>query len=221
MTSHIESSKFSILDYLLSLSGIAAPVFLLCSVLVASILSPGYSHVSQAISELGARGAPFDIVLNYIGLIPAGILTISFSIVLFRKSHRGGALLICSCLVTVAGIGRLCAGVFPCDPGCFPIITITGKVHALSGLLSLFSGSIAPLFMAFALRARHSRSLFYASLILGVAAIILFIILISQYWMFYFGAIQRLLLIVTYTWIIFVAVSIGFGKTTYAFVDTK
>jgi hypothetical membrane protein len=222
MVSRIEKQKVSILSHILSLSGVAAPVFFLVGILISSFFTPGYSHVSHSISELGARGAPFNTVMNYVGTIPAGILTITFSIAMIRQFHGGSSLLISSLFVTLAGIGRLCAGLFPCDPGCFPITTITGRIHFISGSIALLAGSIAPLFMAFALKTHHSRKLFYASLISGVVAVILFINLISQQWISCVGAIQRLLLLFTYVWVIFIAVSIGaFGKNTYASLNMR
>ena len=199
----------SFLDHFLSLSGIAAPIVLLFAVLICGIHHPGYSHCSQAISELGARGAPSNALLNFGGLVPTGILTLAFSLAMFRRLKKGPALYISSGLVALVGIGRFFAGIFPCDPGCFTIITISGWVHALSGVIAMFAGSAAPLVMAFGLSRQQSKGLFHLSLVLGLVALILFIALVSQLWLSYFGAIQRLLLVLTYSWIIVVALNIG------------
>ena len=196
-------------DRILCLSGIAAPIILMFAVLISGFLHPGYSHVSQAISELGARGVPFKDILNYAGLVPAGLFTISFSIAMFRQFAGKPALFIGCCLVTITGIGRFLAGIFPCDPGCFPIISISGRLHALFGFVSLFAGSLAPLVMASGIKRAASPSLFYLSLILGQAALIMFFLLISQLWMHYFGGIQRILLIFTYSWIILISVKMN------------
>jgi hypothetical membrane protein len=198
--------KSDIFNKILCLSGIAAPSILLLSILISGFLHPGYSHISQAISELGARGTPFKEIVNYAGLLPAGILIIAFSIAIFRQFEGKPALFICFCLVLVAGISRFFAGIFHCDPVCFPVVTISGRLHAISGFISLFTGSLAPLFMVLGLKRAASPSLFYESLILGMAALITFLVLISQLWMPYFGIIQRLLLILTYSWIILIAV---------------
>lgn len=202
------TQRFSRLDLYLILSGIAAPFILLFAVLIGGWLQPEYSHISQPISVLGAHGTPFRAILSYGGLIPAGILTLTFSIAMFRRFKKSTALYISSGLVTIAGIARCFAGIFPCDPGCLPIITITGRLHALFGFISLFAGSLAPLVMAIGLRCHYSKAFFYLPLILGFVSLILFSILASQSLMQYFGGIQRLLLISTYTWIIVVAVNI-------------
>ena len=211
MISQDQTKRHSNIDAVLILSGIVAPVFHLVGIIISSSLTPGYSHISQAISVLGSRGAPFNEILNYLGVIPAGILTILFSFAIFRKLKGGKSLFICGCLVTIAGIGRLCVGVFPCDPGCLPIISITGRLHALTGFTSMFAGSIAPLFMAIGLRRRNFKALFYLSIVLGLASLFLFMLFFSQFFFPFFGAIQRLLLTLTYVWTIAVAVKMKYS----------
>jgi len=205
------NSKF--LDRILIVSGIVAPVVLLLSVLISGNLYPGYSHLSQAISELGTQDVPHNAILNYVGLVPSGILTFLFSLAMFRNLKGGPALLISSVCVALVGISRIAAGIFPCDPGCMPIITIIGRFHFIFGSLALFAGSVAPLAMGFHLRSSHSRALYLSSLILGSAAFLLFLALVSEVWLATIGGIQRLLLILTYGWIILVAINMGaFGK---------
>jgi hypothetical membrane protein len=121
-----ENPKLAFIDRILSLCGIFAPVLLLSAVLIAGSLHPDYSHISQAISELGAQGAPYRSILNFVGLVPAGILTLLFSLAMFRRIKGGTALYISCSLVALVGLGRLLAGIFPCDPGCLPIMTFSG-----------------------------------------------------------------------------------------------
>ena len=200
--------KLSIMDRIFVICGILAAAFLLVAVLVAGRFQPSYSHVSQAISELGARGASRAFILNYFGLVPTGIFTLIFSLAMFRQLKGSTALNISSSLVVIVGIARLFAGIFPCDPGCYPIETISGRVHAISGMLALFAGSLAPLLMAKGLKKKQSQVLYLLSIMLGVISFILFLALISKTWLVYFGLIQRLLLILTYTWIVAVAIQI-------------
>ncbi|MEN8098545.1 MAG: DUF998 domain-containing protein [Chloroflexota bacterium] len=208
MNDYTQIPKMTLLDRILVLSGIAAPVFHLFAVLMSGILHPGYSHISQAVSVLGAQGVQFSAILNYAGLVPAGILTLAFSTAMFRQLKGEPAFFISSCLVALTGIGRLIAGLFPCDPNCVPIVTISGRLHAIAGFMALIAGSLAPLVMAFGLRRQDSQTLFHLSLFLGLLALVTSIVLMSQLWMMYFGGIQRLLLIFTYTWMIAVALSI-------------
>ena len=202
-----QNSKMTLLDRTLILSGIVAPFVLLFAILISGSLHPGYSHISQAVSELGAKGVQFNAIINYVGLVPTGLLTLAFSIAMFRYRKREPVILVSSYFVAIIGIGRLLAGFFPCDPNCIPIVSLSGRLHAISGFTALFAGALAPLVMAFGLRHRESRTLFHLSLFLGLAALVMFLALISQLWPQYFGGIQRFILIMSYIWIIAIAVN--------------
>ena len=72
-------------DCILLVTGIASPLILGLAVFVGGWQYPGYSHVSQFISELGATGAPSPSILNFGGLIPAGALTVAFALAMYWK----------------------------------------------------------------------------------------------------------------------------------------
>ena len=207
-----QTQKLSRVDYIFVLCGIVAPIIWFLAILIAGILRPEYSHVSQAISILGSRDTPFSMVYNYIGLMPTGILTFAFSLAMFRCLKNKLVFYISSSFVAIMGIARFLAGVFPCDPGCYPVITLSGRIHMLTGMMAMFAGMIAPLVMTIGLRNKKSRNLFYLSMILGVASLIIFMLIISQLFIpsigAYIGALQRSLLILTYSWIIAVAVNL-------------
>jgi hypothetical protein len=111
--------------------------------MLGGLLRPGYSHISHAISELIAAGAPnttlliplftlYDILLAAFG---AGLLLAvrAHSEKSGTRAGSWGAL-----VLVVAGIlGVLMNLFFPQDPG-GPPVTLTGLVHvALAGVLSL------------------------------------------------------------------------------------
>jgi hypothetical protein len=129
-------------SYLL-LCGVLAPLVYVGAVMLGGLLRPGYSHISHAISELIAAGAPnttlliplftlYDILLAAFG---AGLLLAVRAHSEKRGTRAGswGAL-----VLVVAGIlGVLMNLFFPQDPG-GPPVTLTGTVHvALAGVLSL------------------------------------------------------------------------------------
>ena len=202
-----DSQSLSRMDGILILCGIVAPIIWFLAILITGILRPEYSHISRVISVLGSRDTPFSKAYNYVGLMPAGILT--FSLAMFRRLKSKQVFYISSGSVFIMGIAHFLAGIFPCDPGCYPVITLSGRLHMLTGMMAMFAGIIAPLVMTIGLRNRKSRDLFYLSMILGVASLIIFILIISQLFIpfigAYIGALQRSLLILTYSWIIAVA----------------
>jgi hypothetical membrane protein len=197
------------LDLILRGSGICAAIIFMISVIITGILHPNYSHLTQAISELGAKDAPHPEILNNGGLIPVGILTFIFSIGMFRNIKGSTLLYISSGLVMLVGLGRFLAGVFPCDTGCATFTSMSAKFHAVTGLTSLTAGAIAPLIMAFGLRFHRSQKYYFLSLGLGIGAFITIIAGVAGLSEIYFGAVQRLLLLFTYVWIIVVAVGMG------------
>lgn len=58
----------------LSLGGVAGPVLFTSVTLVCASLRPGYGHISQFISELGASGTPHALLMNLAGFIPSGLM---------------------------------------------------------------------------------------------------------------------------------------------------
>jgi len=72
-----------------ALSGIAG--ILVYAVIVAGLghLTPGYDHMTQLISELGAVGAPYAAVMNILGSGIFGLSDIVFAVGL-RRALGGG-----------------------------------------------------------------------------------------------------------------------------------
>ena len=113
----------------LALSGPAAAAMFLCADLVGIVLTPGYSPVSQAISELMERGAPAKTIVDPLLFLYHG-LVVPFAWGLHRglpygQPDRAGPL-----LIGVAGTAGLVLTLFfPCDPGCTPFVSLKGTLH--------------------------------------------------------------------------------------------
>lgn len=195
-------------SHALLVTGIGAPLVLGVAVLVGGWLYPGYSHVSRFISELGATGAPHPAVLDFGGLIPAGALTVAFAVAMYRTYRPGTALAVSSSLVALAGMSRLIAGIFPCDPGCsLEAMSSSARIHALAGLTAFVSGMAAPFLFAVAMRAKRAR-LGRLSLALGAGALVAFALGFQQGADSpYIGALQRLHLAFFHAWVVIVAVA--------------
>lgn len=195
----------------LLLAGIAAAVVLAVAIAWAGSLEPDYSHMAQFVSELGALGATHQEVFNYGGLVLAGLLTVVFSVGLHLRREPGRWFIASTALVALAGVGRVVAGLFPCDPGCnMEDMSVSARIHALAGFVALVSGALAPLLLAIGLRKRRESALFGLSLALGLASVVLVVLLFGLGpGATFIGAIQRLVLAAFYGWVAVVAVECG------------
>lgn len=128
---------------LLMLCGVFAAVIYVGTVILGGLLRPGYSHISMAISELVANGAPNRALLSSLFLLYNALLSI-FGIGLFLKANKqsGGRISgfvgsLALVLVGVAGI--LMELAFAQEPG-GTATTFTGIMHfVMAGIASLGS----------------------------------------------------------------------------------
>ena len=199
-----------VLDRILNVCGIAAPTVFIAAVVVAGALHPNYSHMSQPISALAAREAPRRDLMTYAGMIPSGALTMLFSVAVIRRGRGNPGAVWSGALLTMIGAARIAAGLFPCDPGCCGYVSVSAKLHFLCAVTSLSAGSTSPLAMAFGLRSRRPGGLFAVSLAFGLCAFTaLGVLNLSRHWTTltpYVGLIQRVLVGITFTWMILLVV---------------
>jgi hypothetical membrane protein len=124
---------------LLAVCGILAPLLYVFTVVLGGILTPHYSHVSNAISELIKAGAPYKTLLDPLFDL-YNILIVLFAVGLYHvrnalRSYRAGAIL----LAATGVAGLLMTLFFPQDPRGTPL-TFAGQMHiALAGVESAFT----------------------------------------------------------------------------------
>ncbi len=120
--------------------GISGVVLFVATTIVAAMLLPGYSQVSQLISESYAIGTTYGIQLRFMGFMPAGICIAVFAFSAIRILPK-------SKLTQVGfwglglfyGLGTVVVSFFPCDKGCnkeFIDPSISQIIHNLTGLLT-------------------------------------------------------------------------------------
>jgi hypothetical membrane protein len=122
--------------------GIASPVLWLGLIAIAGALRPGFSHATQFISELGERGSSTEAMMRGGGFVFTGLLYLGFAAGLLATLRRGWMITVASLLIAVDGIGRMGAGVFPCDPGCVGV-SATQDLHKLFATIGFCSGILA------------------------------------------------------------------------------
>ncbi len=125
---------------------VLALLSLVVSVVWGGAVYPGYDHLRQFMSELGATGSVTGEAVNRWGLVPNGILLVIFCL-LAAWVLRGSALAVTACLfLAFFGVGMAVAGFYPCDFECnrsHP--TAAAKMHDLWGGLGYLSAILGTL----------------------------------------------------------------------------
>jgi hypothetical membrane protein len=124
MRSHFFSSAFV---------SLAALMVLLDTLYFAS-LRPGYSHISNTISELGETGAPYARPVAFGFFLPVGLLVWLALLLVHREAsdrYASLALVAMSCL----GTGYAMAAFFPCDSGAPFFGSWRTQIHNVLGFI--------------------------------------------------------------------------------------
>jgi len=119
--SHLQaglSRRASLYIRLLALGGALGPILFTVVVGVCSALRPGYNHLTQLISELGATGTSHAAFMNFAGFLPAGLSIAGFGLASVWLIPRSGRSILAGAMISIFGLGIAVAGIFHCDPGC-------------------------------------------------------------------------------------------------------
>jgi hypothetical membrane protein len=186
-------------------------------IILVGYLNPGYSHVHQAISELGAPNANYAWITRWFAFVPLGIgfITLAFNV----WGQFTGRLPFILFLFT--GIAIVAAGIFPTDPN-GRRDTFSGMTHAIAGIILLFILSLTPLTLSRRALYKHpsEKWLLGFSFVMGIIVSTFFIMLpngispqlvgfheriLGDYFKIWYpmhGLHQRLLLSVYFIWLL-------------------
>jgi hypothetical membrane protein len=138
------------IDRILLGLGLLIPLWLFAGVALTSLGYPGYSHLDQAMSMLGAVGAPTHGYSAWVNNFPLGVLFVLFAIGLIRSFGGSRLALFSAVLVLLHGLASFAAGYFSCDQGCAPAQpSISQQVHNLAGLIMFVTLALAIVLWAF------------------------------------------------------------------------
>ncbi|MFZ2102525.1 MAG: DUF998 domain-containing protein, partial [Oricola sp.] len=127
----------------LVLFGPFAAVMFLAADRVGAAMTPGYSSWAQAISELMETGAPAKHVVDPLLIAYHGSV-IPFAIGLHRATRSLARSWLAPALLSGAGLaGVILTAIFPCDPGCEPMVSLRGTLHILIAIPMGFSILVA------------------------------------------------------------------------------
>ncbi len=111
-------------------------------------VKPGYSQVSQYISELNATGTARAAEIGWLGFAVLGALLAAFLFVAAPVARVGGASRVGYWLLLSQPIAYLGAVITPCDPGCPVEGSISQGLHNLLGVLTYPAGGLGFVLLA-------------------------------------------------------------------------
>ena len=149
--------------------GIIGPVLWLALIAIAGVLRPDFSHVTHYISELAERGSSTEALMRYGAFVFTGLLYVCFAGALLVTLRGGWLVTAGRVLIALEGVGRIGAGVFPCEPGCVQR-SLGPDLHWLFATVGFCSGILATFFWGFVLRRRRALSSF--SVACGAVALV-------------------------------------------------
>lgn len=160
------------------LCGILGPLLWLSLIGVAGAMRPEFNHITHYISELGERGSSTEVMMRYAAFEFTGFLYLCFASVLMATFRKGWCSTLAAGLIALEGLGRIGAGVFPCDPGCGGLSS-SQELHRLFATVGFLSGILAAIAWGIIFR-RHGwpQRLTWYSVGTGILALI-FLLLMS------------------------------------------
>jgi hypothetical protein len=179
-------------------SGILAVLLFIAAVITGGFQLPGYSHVSQLISESYAIGTPYGIQLRYLMFAPSGILIAIFALgagntvatTRISKTAFYG-------IAVFYGIATLVVSLFPCDEGCDKQLvnpSIAQLIHNFSGLLTYLIVPVCLLVLGLAAHKwPQGKFMAYTGIICGLVCIIFIALLSSDVKSAFAGLYQRII----------------------------
>ncbi len=134
-------------------TALASALCVVLLTLLGGIATPGYSHVSQFISELGATQSAHEFPVRFIGFLPAGAALLAFCWFAHRSLPQSRITTAAFLALALYASGYVAAALFPCDIGCRPKHPSNSQViHNIVGGLGYL---VAPAFLLlFAIRSR-------------------------------------------------------------------
>ncbi|WP_269792735.1 DUF998 domain-containing protein [Stenotrophomonas sp. Iso1] len=153
-------------------------------------LKPGYSALSQYISELGATGSAHARLISIGGFIPVGVLAalllwaMAARVPVSGVSRAGYWLLLCEPL---AWVGSALA---PCDLGCPQVGSLSQALHNLLGVFTFLGTTLGLLLLATTPQMKRTTRLLWIAL--AIAWLLLFVLMGAPPLHDWRGLLQRL-----------------------------
>lgn len=192
---------------------IVSIIWLFATAFIGGINYPHYNHITQFISELGANGAPNNLIINYLGLTLTEVFLIIYFVFLLKNyrlnkiSRIGIYILLLYCLLLIIG------ALFPIEyEFSTETYSLSQTIHSIAGGLAYLMGivGIIVLSIGYKIFSDDNKILIYG-LVLSTISIICLTFLIEENELD--GLIQRLLEASIYLWIILFSLKFNYVPT--------
>lgn len=150
-------------------------LWLVTTVTIGGMTYPDYNHFSQFISELGAKGAPYASMVNYLGFVPTEIFMLIFIATVFSALPRTKLALTGLFFLTLYALALIMAAIYVCDFECRPIHASTShNLHLVFGMSAYLFAAIGVLLLSIdSKKWRNSKVVHLSGWGISIAAIIL------------------------------------------------
>ncbi|WP_299975979.1 DUF998 domain-containing protein [uncultured Pseudoteredinibacter sp.] len=182
------------------ISPLLSLLWLSLTVILAGSSYPGYSHVLQFMSELGAGGSPDGDLVNYLGFIPTELFILLFLFALLKVMHKSRLLVLGVACIAVYALSLIAAAFYPCDYQCRPVDpSFSHDMHMLFGAIAYLAGIAGVAILAIDSKNWcESKVPLVSGLLLAVCAFALMLNLDAE--LSYVGLVQRCLELLIYVW---------------------
>jgi len=190
-------------QFLASGAIVLAALMVLIETLYFASVRPGYSHISNTISELGETGAPFAYRVSFGFFLPVGLLVWLALWLVYRETSDRYVLLALIALSSL-GVGYVAAAFFPCDSGAPFFGSWRTQVHNVVGFIDYEGTGIGLLVISrhFARRGATLQSV--AFLVAGMSVLLCLALLSLEATFPIRGVIQRIAEVIQFTGVFFV-----------------
>jgi hypothetical protein len=187
------------IDTLSALAGIVSPVALFAPVLYAAAQREHYSHLRQAISDLGSVGAPDAAIVN-VGIVCAGLFAAASSYAVRNAFGERGWSIVGMIALVLGGLALAGTALSPWRGDPTDLSLLPNKLHLIAALIGFLGISVAPIMFGLQLRGT------LGTLSIGVGLVVLAL----AFWPFqgdYRGLFQRAALGTFFFWLVLICAS--------------
>jgi len=182
---------------------VLASLMVLVETLYFASLQPGYSHISNTISELGETGAPHAAQVSFGFFLPVGLL-VWLALWLIWREATDQYILLAMIALSSLGAGYTAAAFFPCDSGAPFFGTWRTQVHNIIGFVDYEGTGIGFLLVSRYYARQHTTFQAIAFLLAGVFVLVCLALLSLERTVQVRGVIQRIAEFIQFSGVFFV-----------------